>query len=486
MVMYPDFYRLQRAPFHSTPDPTCLFLSPSHKAALGAIAHGIDTRQGFVAITGDVGLGKTTIVRSYLARVDARQLKTLFLWNAHVSFGELLTLLCRVFAVRAEPDDPCKMVRRLQQLCMQEYHQGRNVALIIDEAQHLPRGTLEQLRRLTNLEGVREQPLQLVLVGQPELEQTLQQSALGPLAQRIGIHTKLVPLTAEESLAYIRHRIARVALSGGPIFTPEALQHIVRHARGVPRVLNTLCTNALLAGCAAQQQPITAALVKRVIAECTGRRPRSWRRLALATAGGLGLAAGLLWFALVSPVAQATRSAPAARAHPLPEAPLPASTLPRIPPPQEPPPVLPMPHAILPPRVSTTPRVASLATGTAPPRAATGITSPRPGATVGQTIAVEGLLTDLPSDQQVFLCVQSQAFGRLIYPQGKVIPDSTGHWTVKSVYATTGYRYATFLVRTTSPAAAALLSASHARKYGLRALPSGTERLGPAIVVTRQ
>jgi hypothetical protein len=140
----------------------------------------------------------------------------------------------------------------------------------------------------------------------------------------------------------------------------------------------------------------------------------------------------------------------------------------------EPPPVLPALHASPPPRGTTL-----------PPRT-TGITWPRHGATVGQKITVKGVLTGLRPEHHVFVCVQSQAFGRLIYPQGKVIRDGSGQWTVTSIYATPGYRYATFLVHTTDPAAAALLSAPHARKYGLHDLPPSTERLGPTIVVMRE
>jgi hypothetical protein len=149
-----------------------------------------------------------------------------------------------------------------------------------------------------------------------------------------------------------------------------------------------------------------------------------------------------------------------------------ASSSPRVTPP---PPATTTPPAKIPP--------STLTTASAP---TTSITSPRHGAKVGQRIAVEGVLAGLRPEQHVFLCVKSQAFGRLIYPQGKVLPDATGHWSVGSIYGTPGYNYETFLVVTTNAEAAAMLSDQHARKYGLRELPSGTERLGTAIVVTRE
>ncbi len=210
-------------------------------------------------------------------------------------------------------DDTGAMLAQLQQLLWHEVHQGRNVALIIDEAQDLPRETLEQLPLLANLTPSREPPLQIVLVGQPALQQHLRRRGLRHVAQHIGSRATLLPLTEAESLAYIRQRVAKVALPGGPIFTQEALQAIVRHAHGVPRDVNLLCTDVLLAGFWAQQQPITADLVQQVIAASRGSRPFPLGRLGLAAVAGLVLTAGLLWVAPFSAGPQASRNSPAAR-----------------------------------------------------------------------------------------------------------------------------------------------------------------------------
>ena len=345
--MYLEFYRLKSPPFPMTPDPTCLFLSASHQAALDAMTAGIAARQGLVAITGGKGVGKTTLVHAYLARVAPPQLSTIVLWHAPRSFVELLALMVRRVAGPVATDDAAALLTQMQQLLRNEPQQGRNVALIIDEAQHLPLETLEQLPLLAHLLPSREPPLQIVLVGQPELQQHLRRRGLRRVAQRIGIRATLMPLTEAESLAYIRQRVARVALPGGPLFTPGALQALVRHARGVPRDVNLLCTNVLQAGFWAQQQPITADLVQQVITTPTGSRPFALGRLsrtavALTVVAGLGLAAGLLWVAPFSAGPQATRSTPAVRAPAQREAPQPTSA-PRLvaPPPQQPDPTLP-------------------------------------------------------------------------------------------------------------------------------------------------
>jgi hypothetical protein len=211
------------------------------------------------------------------------------------------------------------------------------VALIIDEAQHLPRETLEQLPVLANLAPAKEPLLQIVLVGQPKLQQHLRCWGHHRVPPCRVIHATISPMTEAESMAYIRQRVAKVALPGGPIFTSEALQAIVRHAHGVPHNVNLLCTNVLQAGFQAHQQPITAALVHQVRA--ASRRSRSFPlwRLGLAAATFV-LTAGLLWLALFSTGSQASRSRPATRARSWMEARRPTSApwpeAPRLPQPE--------------------------------------------------------------------------------------------------------------------------------------------------------
>jgi general secretion pathway protein A len=332
--MYLDFYHLKSAPFPLHPDSTFFFRSASHHAALDALATGIATRQGLVTITGAKGVGKTTLVHAYLARVAPPQLTTVVLWQASLSFRELLALVARRFAEPETTDDTEALLAQLQQGLRHEALQGRTVALIIDEAQDLPLETLEQLPLLASLSPVQESPLQMVLVGQPALQQ---RRALRRVAPHRSLHATLRPLTEDESLAYIRQRVARVALPGGPIFTQAALQAMVRHARGVPHEVNRLCTNVLQAGFWAQQQPITADRVQQVLAVTRDAKPFPLARLGLATAAGLGLVAGLLWSMPFSPGPQTTHHSATAPVYLQSEEPMPTSA-----------PVLVVPH-LLPP-----------------------------------------------------------------------------------------------------------------------------------------
>jgi general secretion pathway protein A len=271
IVMYLDFYRLKQVPFHVTPDPHFLFLSPSHKAALGAMIYGIDERQGFIAMVGEVGLGKTTIMRSYLERVDPRQLRAICIFNANVSFTELLKAIYQEFDLACPADDPFTLVNRLHQVLIHEYQQGRNVALLIDEAQNMPIETLENLRMLSNLETATQKLLQIVLIGQPELDHKLNLHELRQLKQRIVIHVTITPLTEEECWAYVSHRLSRATFTNEPIFTKQALKMLIKAAKGTPRVLNTLCTNALMIGFGMQQQPVAGKIAREVIAEFQGK-----------------------------------------------------------------------------------------------------------------------------------------------------------------------------------------------------------------------
>jgi general secretion pathway protein A len=292
--MYLDFYQLKKAPFHITPDPEFLFLSPSHKAALGAIMHGIEECYGFIAIVGEVGVGKTTIIRAYLERADQQQFKTISIVNANVSFRALLKSVLREFGVDFEVDELFDMVNRLHQILLEEYAQGRKVALIIDEAQNMPVETLEQLRILSNLETPTEKLLQIVFVGQPELNHKLDLKKLRSLKQRVVLRVTIEPLTDEQSLAYIYHRLAKVATTLEPIFTQSALKLMVATAKGTPRTLSTLCTNVLIAGFGYRQNPITATTVKEVINHLDETRKPQRLRRKLASVLALIVCAGVV------------------------------------------------------------------------------------------------------------------------------------------------------------------------------------------------
>ena len=273
--MYHAFYHLKKEPFHITPDPEFLFLSPSHKEALGSIIYGVKNRKGFVVITGEVGVGKTTILRSYLIKVDKPKVRIIYIFNANLSFKSLLNTIYKELGIPAKTDDMVEMLNDLYLILMEEYKLGNTVLLIIDEAQNMPMKTLENLRMLSNLETSKEKLLQIVLIGQSELEKILDRYELRQLRQRIAIRSTIIPFTKKESLAYIQHRLAKVAVNESQVFTQGALKRIVKGAKGIPRNLNVLCDNALITGFGYKIKPVNSKVVNEVIADFNGKEKPS-------------------------------------------------------------------------------------------------------------------------------------------------------------------------------------------------------------------
>ncbi len=253
--MYLDFYGFRAEPFHITPDPDFLYLSPSHKEALAAIIYGVQQRKGFITITGEIGLGKTTIVRSYLERYDRTHIKTVLVFNANVSFTGLLRVIYRELGLEPPDLDPYEMVHHLHTVLIKEYQDGWNVVLIIDEAQNMPVETLENLRMLSNLESTKDKLIQIILIGQPELENTLNLHQLRQLKQRIAIRTTLKPLTPKESVDYIRHRLALVQSARGRYSRKEPWSSSSRKRRGSPEGSTSFATTLLLRVSATAENP---------------------------------------------------------------------------------------------------------------------------------------------------------------------------------------------------------------------------------------
>lgn len=296
--MYRNFYGLAKEPFHITPDPSFLFLSPSHKEALGSVIYGIERRKGFVAITGEVGLGKTTILRAYLEKANKEQIKIIYLFNTNISFKDLLKAIYGELGIEIEVDNVFDMVNRLHQELIDEYKKGRNVVLIIDEAQNMPVETIENLRMLSNLETSKDKLIQILLIGQPELETKINLHELRQLKQRIAIRAVISPLTQEESIAYIQHRLAKASLTKKPVFTPGAMALIAKHSRGIPRVINILSNLSLVAGLGHRRKPVDTKLVKEVIADYKGEKKSPFpmkRGIAYAALILLLLAGGIFW-----------------------------------------------------------------------------------------------------------------------------------------------------------------------------------------------
>jgi general secretion pathway protein A len=294
--MYLGFYSLQKQPFHMTPDPEFLYLSPSHKEALAAIIYGIEERKGFVTITGAVGVGKTTILRSYLESAETKRLKIIYIFNAKLTFEGLLKTIYQELNLPIESSDTVEMLNRLYEVLIEEYKQNNTVVLVVDEAQNMPVDTLESLRMISNLETSRDKLIQIVLVGQPEFEEELNLDRLRQLKQRLAIRSTILPLTKDESLEYIKFRLQKAGSPSTLVFTAPALKKIIKKANGIPRVLNVLCDNALITGFGYRKKPVTKKIVGEIVGDFEGSRRPSLHRWLLPTIVALVVAVtGALW-----------------------------------------------------------------------------------------------------------------------------------------------------------------------------------------------
>ena len=269
--MYLNFYHLSAEPFQVTPNPEFLYRSPSHREALATITYAVEQGKGFMALVGEVGLGKTTLLQAFLQERKGIREKVIYLFNSRFSYGGLLRALARELDLKVASEDPEGLLNHIYQALIREYARGNNVILLIDEAQGLQEETLEGLRLISNLETPTEKLLQIILVGQPELAAKLDRYELRQLKQRIAVQAVLSPLTREESREYLRFRLEKAGGRAEDIFTPLALEKIVRRARGIPRVLNIVADNALVTGFGYQRRPVTAKVVREVIADLEGR-----------------------------------------------------------------------------------------------------------------------------------------------------------------------------------------------------------------------
>lgn len=273
--MYLNYFKMKKSPFNVTPDPEFLFLSPSHKEALAAVIYGVEQKKGFVAIIGEVGVGKTTIIRSYLNKADRERLKLIYLFNANISFTGLLKSVLREFGSDDSSQVPFEMVTRLHEHLISEYTKGRTVVLIIDEAQNMPVETLENLRMLSNLETTKDKLLQIVFSAQPEFEKLLARNELRQLKQRIAVKATILPLSSDESMSYIRHRLAKADVRVEAIFTTSAMRLIVRQAKGIPRVINMLCDNSLITSYGYKHKSVNRRTVREIAADAGIKRERT-------------------------------------------------------------------------------------------------------------------------------------------------------------------------------------------------------------------
>ena len=300
--MYEAFFGFREKPFNLTPDPKFLYLSTKHNEAFAHLEFGLKQRGGFMAVTGEVGTGKTTLCRYFLERLDDDTLSAFILYPA-LGTTELLRSVNKDLGISAEGESDKELIDCLHEFLLESRREGKNIVLVIDEAQNLSRDVLEQVRLISNLETDTEKLIQIVLIGQSELNDMLAQTDLRQLAQRVTARYHLTPLTRQDLTQYIRHRLAVAGGIGKVDFTTGALRAVHRYSKGIPRLINLVCDRALLAAFVLEKNEITANIVRRAVKELEVIDPRPWYRRfgwgLTSIAASLALVLGLLSLARV-------------------------------------------------------------------------------------------------------------------------------------------------------------------------------------------
>ena len=267
--MYLDYYGLSEPPFDITPNPQFLFYSAKHREAYNHLLYGIRERKGFVQLTGEVGAGKTTLCRAMLEQLDANYATALIL-NPVMNSQEMVKAIALEYGLPVNGLDRLEIISVINQFLLQQVEAGKETVLIIDEAQDLTDELLEQIRLLSNLETDNRKLLQIVLMGQPELRDRLNNPRLRQLRQRITVRYHLLPLSRHEVNQYVHHRLHLCGGNGIPSFTRAALWRVYHYTQGIPRLVNALCDKALMAGFVQQRGSIDFRLINRAIRELEG------------------------------------------------------------------------------------------------------------------------------------------------------------------------------------------------------------------------
>jgi len=265
--MYKSFYGLRASPFNVNPDPRFLYNTRNTREALACLTYGIQSRKGFVLLSGEVGTGKTTLLNRFLEWLRMQHIATAFIFNPRLTTPEFFDFMMTDFGIPCDSKDKSQTLLKLNNWLLGRYRAGETAVLIIDEAQNLSADVLEEIRLLTNLETSTEKLLQIVLSGQPELEAKLKDPGLRQLRQRITLRCKTHPLTREESAQYVIQRLKTAGSNGLPIFTAEALESVYRYSKGIPRLINLVCEHALISGFVDQVRPIQAETIDNIARE---------------------------------------------------------------------------------------------------------------------------------------------------------------------------------------------------------------------------
>jgi type II secretory pathway predicted ATPase ExeA len=265
--MYKSFFGLRDNPFNVNPDPRYLYVTRHAQEALSCLMYGVQSRKGFILLTGEVGTGKTTLLNKLLDWLHRHRVATAFVFNSRLDDVQFLDFMMADFGITCKSNLKSQVLMRLNHWLLERYRAGETAVLIVDEAQNLTPEVLEEIRLLTNLETSTEKLLQIVLCGQPELEQKLQKAELRQLRQRITLRCKTHSLTFEETGGYIAERLRIAGANGEPVFTPDAIRMIHTYSQGIPRVVNLLCEHALISGFVDQKKPVEAPAIDEVARE---------------------------------------------------------------------------------------------------------------------------------------------------------------------------------------------------------------------------
>jgi general secretion pathway protein A len=271
--MYRYFYGINDFPFGACPDPRFLYKMPHVQEALACLQYGIASRKGFVVMTGEVGTGKTTLLKSVLSSFTDRRISTAFVFNPRLDTLDFLEFVLADFGIPASPrgrpgmpQTKSGMLMQLNRWLIDRFRNGELCAIVVDEAQNLSWELLEEIRLLTNLETSSEKLVQIVLSGQPELEEKLRDPSVRQLRQRISLWCRTRPLNADETKAYVSNRL-RIVGATQPIFSPDAVQLVHQYSNGIPRIINLICEHAMISAYVEQIRPIPPRIVESVCRE---------------------------------------------------------------------------------------------------------------------------------------------------------------------------------------------------------------------------
>lgn len=279
--MYCEFFGFSEKPFTITPNPQFIYLSEHHREAFAHLLYGIDSHAGFIAMTGEVGTGKTTVLRTLLTQLDPENYRSALIFNPCLSGEQLLASICREFGVTSDERNSFGYLEALNLFLLDQHAAGRTVVLVVDEAQNLTPDVLEQVRMISNLETVHTKLIQIILAGQPELNALLARHDLRQLSQRITVRCHLTPMNMHDTGDYIRHRLKISGCRLPGLFSSGAVKRIYRFSRGVPRLINIVCEQALVMAWTLESSSVTPAIAARIIegaGHVSGRRS-IWQRI---------------------------------------------------------------------------------------------------------------------------------------------------------------------------------------------------------------